>query len=309
MLVERRVIIPYASFPHIIEAILWQADYKTLHAIRSTCSSLKTAAHKVLWDGTVRVRMEERTPVAEQALTLGSGLDVVLRSGVGVLPVLEDKWAATLALACTVDVDSGCLGPSTMLTSEPHYGRVAELVRLDVERSWRRLALNAALRSALNNIPSSADVVIKHIAAQPNVAYLPPSSHLTVVLDPLCNCARGLPASHSARHVSLLHTSDWDDRVDEFTTRFCGVACAAVSPSVQLLTISAISLRHIRFTVNAIALHAPRPHKSFKVQIRLRQSLEEEHGSAIRDLVSAKLGIHAESVFIIQDDDAGVIVD
>lgn len=120
---------------------------------------------------------------------------------------------------------------------------------------------------------------------------------------------QGAPSFTPARHVSLLHTSDWDDRVDEFTTRFCGVACAAVSPSVQLLTISAISLRHIRFTVNAIALHAPRPHKSFKVQIRLRQSLEEEHGSAIRDLVSAKLGIHAESVFIIQDDDAGVIVD
>ncbi|EKD02952.1 hypothetical protein A1Q2_02733 [Trichosporon asahii var. asahii CBS 8904] len=169
MLVERRVIIPYASFPHIIEAILWQADYKTLHAIRSTCSSLKTAAHKVLWDGTVRVRMEERTPVAEQALTLGSGLDVVLRSGVGVLPVLEDNGAGA----------AGCR---------------------------EELAASAALRSALNNIPSSADVVIKHIAAQPNVAYLPPSSHLTVVLDPLCNCARGLPASHlRATFLSSTH--------------------------------------------------------------------------------------------------------
>lgn len=231
--------ISYSSYPHIIETVLTFSDYATLLRLRLVCSDLKAKADRALCDGKLEVELSssfsnDHVPSATPGgRPCNSKPVVVLRSGLGVLPFLnEEERAMAFSLGHTVHVDGVCL------SYPAKSDRLATPVSDPVLHP-----LQASLCQSMQSLPPSAKVAIAHDYWHGPPLFLPQTSHLVFNSDAHCECRmyyRG--PSHSASHVTLHMTAG--QRPSPSRSRlstYCQLIVLALQPTVQRITMSANS--------------------------------------------------------------------
>lgn len=300
--------IPYASYPHIVESIAAHSDYTTLLAFRATCSSLLNSANSGLCDGTLRVTLEDDSD--EEA--------IVLRSGVGVLPFGQKKWASVLRNSMEVEVDGRCVSGVTFSTNIGTLGtplvELYELSKAQAQKARRRLEKVAVLQRALHHLPRSTPVTITHTAEDSTPAYLPLAAKLTCVLDPTCDCLAALgpePPNHSATHVTLVFRSGRDKERDPDAT--CGLMLAAIAPCVEHLIVSIVNFTDADPVFHALAMlfvegdERPVFSSRFKFEFRVRHLDPGEANEDQCATLAAEWRLRRDQLSIVQDEAAGIL--
>ncbi|EJT51560.1 hypothetical protein A1Q2_02731 [Trichosporon asahii var. asahii CBS 8904] len=269
--------IPYSSYPHVIETILAFSDYPTLLLFRATSSDIKAKADRALCDGKLKVelRRTSRDSHVQQATSNGSSrssdLEVVLRSGHGVLPFLgQEERKLAFSLSHTVDIDGACFSfPATAgLLSPPELDSLFH-------------PLQASLRRAMQSLPRSAKVIIAHEPDHGPPLFLPPADHLIFTCDAHCECRQFYRGpSHSASHITLRMTAELQPSSSRpRLANYCQLIVLALEPSVQRLTMSADLGDDI---VSALVFHRGermdftqsdrnKPNENLDLEIRLKQ--------------------------------------
>lgn len=294
--------VPYASYPHMIETIVAHSVYKTLLAFRATCSSLKALADLTLCDNDSTLH-----------ITLGhtsDGEEFVLRNSFGVLPFGQDEWASVLKRSKKVEVDGCCLSAAMPSPFVGPGDSVSEAFNSHHKKTQRRLGLLEALKKALDDIHLTTPVTVTHNDHHPPPEYLPPVTHLTMVVDPLCNCYRirqsPLP-DHSASRVTLVLCSSWSNSSTLEERPCCGLVLAITTPSLDVLVISAESYTQVQTTTPAIWGPRGKFNRNLQVEFRFRNMPDEVLRHDFRRIYASYFGLTFDQVQIVRDPTAGIV--
>lgn len=293
--------LPYASYPHIIDAIVSHSDYETLLAFRATCSSLKALADLTLCDHDSTLHITIGNTLGEE--------EFVLRNSLGVLPFGQDEWASVLKRSRQVEVDGCCLSAVMPSPFVGPGGSISEAFNSHRKKTQRRLRLLGALKKALDDIHPTTPVTVTHNDYHPPPEYLPPVAQLTMVVDPLCDCNRirqsPLP-DHSASRVTLVLCSSWSNSSTLEERPCCGLVLAISTPSLDVLVISAESYTQVQSTTPAIWGPRGKFNRNLRVEFRFRNMPDEVLGHDFRQIYASFFGLTFDQVQIVHDSTAGI---